>query len=231
MINFKHQPVSILIFRKEKILKYKAIYIECKICGKECKGLIGLSSHISQTKNHPTFNDYMEMYPIDDYIFEQMKDIFLKSFDKVENGCWLWNGYISHDGYGKLYAFGRRISSHRFSYELFKSKIFNKDLCVCHSCDTPECVNPDHLWLGTSKENTKDSVDKGRRDYLKGETNPAKSPEVRKKISEKLKGKPRPSMIGNKNNKSMFGDDNPMRNPEVSKKCQESRKRNKKNDI
>ena len=156
-----------------------------------------------------------------------MSEIFLKNYEKNSNGCWLWNGTIGQDGYGEIYAFGKRMPAHRFSYELFKDNI-PENLCVCHKCDIPNCVNPDHLWLGTSAENTKDSVKKGRRDYLFGETNPAKRPEVRKKISESLKGKPRPSMIGNTNNKLMFGDENPMRNPEVAKKCAESRRKGRK---
>jgi len=206
------------------------ITIKCEICGKECKGIIGLASHISQTHNHLNYESYKKKYPIDKYIQEQLKIRFLESFEKNSNGCWLWKEALGHDGYGELYAFGKRVAAHRFSYELFKEKI-PENLCVCHKCDIPNCVNPEHLWLGTSAENTEDSVKKGRRDYLRGENNPAKRLEVRKKISESLKGKPKPSMIGNKNNKLMFGDDNPMRNPEVVEKCFASRRRKKENGI
>lgn len=205
-------------------MNYIPIFIKCEICGKECKGLIGLSSHISQSKNHPKFEEYMNLYSIDNYIKEQMKKIFLKSFIKDNSGCWLWNdNNIDKDGYGIIYAFGKRVKAHRFSYELYNGEI-GDNLNVCHKCDIPKCVNPEHLWLGTSSENTQDSVNKNRR--LTGDKNPSKREDVREKISKALKGKPRPSMIGNTNNKPMFGDDNPMRNPDIARKCVESRRKN-----
>jgi len=210
---------------KRQYMKYKPIKIKCEICGKKCSGLIGLYSHISQAKNHITVEEYKNKYSIDKYIKEQMKIIFYQNIKIIDNGCWLWTGDIDKDGYGVIYAFSYRTKAHRFSYELFNNIIKN-NLCVCHSCDTPGCVNPKHLWLGTSPENTQDSINKGRRNFMFGETNPSKRTEVREKISKSLKGKARPSMIGNKNNKLMYGDDNPMKNPDVVKKCFESRRRN-----
>ena len=78
------------------------------------------------------------------------------------NGCWIWEGLFSHNGYGRFrLTGGKRIPSHRYSYELFKGKI-KKGLLVCHSCDNPSCVNPEHLWVGTTKENMQDMCQKGR---------------------------------------------------------------------
>lgn len=155
-----------------------------------------------------------------------MKIIFYENIDIKTSGCWEWNGDVDKYGYGIIYAFSNRKKAHRFSYELFNGPI-DDEMCICHSCDITLCVNPEHLWMGTSPENTQDSIDKGRRDYMFGKTNPAKKPEIKQKISEALSGKPRPSMIGNKNNKPMYGDDNPMRNPDIVKKCFESRRINK----
>lgn len=129
-----------------------------------------------------------------------MKQIFYQSFDIISNDCWIWNGDIDKDGYGIIYAFSTRVKAHRFSYEIFNNYI-NNDLCICHSCDTPSCVNPNHLWMGTTSENTQDSIAKGRRDHMIRDTNPAKRIDVREKISNSLRGKARPSMIGNKNNR------------------------------
>lgn len=91
-----------------------------------------------------------------------------KSFNskivKDQNGCWIWIGHRDKDGYGVM-AWGGRgsqpIRAHRFSYERNKGKI-PEGMYVCHSCDCPSCINPDHLWLGTAKENYNDSKNKKR---------------------------------------------------------------------
>jgi len=95
------------------------------------------------------------------------KPLIKKFFSFVEktNNCWIWNGSVFHNGYGQFHLNNKKIKihirAHRFSYILFKGKIpHNK--CVCHSCDNPSCVNPDHLWIGTHKENAVDRVRKGR---------------------------------------------------------------------
>jgi hypothetical protein len=73
------------------------------------------------------------------------------------NSCWIFIGSKDKNGYGKLCK-GR---AHRISYEIHKGKIPN-GIMVCHTCDNPSCVNPEHLWLGTCKQNIVDSVQKGR---------------------------------------------------------------------
>jgi len=89
-----------------------------------------------------------------------------------ERGCWMWNGPIHHDGYGVI-GIGRTGSkrAHRVSYAEFRGPI-PAGLWVLHSCDTPACVNPDHLFLGTAKDNTQDMLAKGRRTPLAGERHP-----------------------------------------------------------
>lgn len=88
-------------------------------------------------------------------------------------GCWLWIGVYasSHMGYGEFYAHGRRQYAHRFSYEAFKGSATG--LCVLHRCDVPICVNPDHLFLGTKKDNTNDMLSK-RREAFGSRTGAAK---------------------------------------------------------
>lgn len=76
-------------------------------------------------------------------------------------GCWLWMAGIDSDGYGRFSENNKTIRAHRVSYRLFVDTI-SDTMNVLHRCDTPPCVNPDHLFLGTSKENTQDMMRKNR---------------------------------------------------------------------
>ena len=81
------------------------------------------------------------------------------------SGCWLWDGNKSADRYPKIWVNGTGISAHRFSYEKYRGQI-PAGLCVCHHCDVPICVNPDHLFLGTHADNVADKMRKDR--HIKG---------------------------------------------------------------
>jgi predicted XRE-type DNA-binding protein len=89
---------------------------------------------------------------------------------KKTDSCWLWTSDRSPDGYGKFRFQGKTWRSHRLSYVLMKGPI-NDGLLVCHTCDTPLCVRPDHLFLGTVLDNNRDCAAKGHR---KGIRNNAK---------------------------------------------------------
>lgn len=75
--------------------------------------------------------------------------------------CWPWLGARNDNGYGSFYVDGKKRGSHRVAFELANG-VGPKGLLVCHSCDTPACCNPAHLWLGTSRDNTQDCIRKGR---------------------------------------------------------------------
>lgn len=76
------------------------------------------------------------------------------------DGCWEWNG--STDGrYGAIWMNGRLQKAHRVSYEM-QVGLIPAGLSVCHSCDNPRCVRPDHLFLGTQSDNLLDATAKGR---------------------------------------------------------------------
>lgn len=77
-------------------------------------------------------------------------------------GCWLWSKCSNKDGYGTVNLKGTKIGAHRFSYILFNKVTLNREDFVCHKCDTPACINPDHLFLGTAKSNALDKARKGR---------------------------------------------------------------------
>ena len=105
----------------------------------------------------------------------------LDSCNLSVDGCWNWNKSLTIKGYGKFG--GIRVNgksnwkiAHRVSYELFYGEI-PKGLFVCHTCDNPKCVNPDHLWLGTNNDNVQDMIRKGRKhiptsESVSGEKNP-----------------------------------------------------------
>lgn len=75
--------------------------------------------------------------------------------------CWRWLACTDQYGYGITSIRGKSQKAHRVSYRIFKGDI-PPGLLVMHSCDNPSCVNPDHLSVGTYKDNTADAVKKGR---------------------------------------------------------------------
>ena len=79
----------------------------------------------------------------------------------MDNGCWFFTGTRNNKGYGRIKINGVATSAHRVSFELHKGPITN-NLWVLHTCDNPSCINPDHLFLGTAKDNNDDMIAKGR---------------------------------------------------------------------
>lgn len=93
-------------------------------------------------------------------------------------GCWEYKGVLSKDGYGKFKIYvgqfepkKRSFRAHRVSYAYHNGEDPGA-LSVCHSCDNPACINPDHLFLGTAQANTQDMHSKGRGAPQGGENNP-----------------------------------------------------------
>jgi len=83
------------------------------------------------------------------------------------DGCWGWHGAINKKGYAFVCFNGVSKGAHRVSYLKNKGEI-PKGMYVLHSCDNPPCTNPDHLFLGTAKDNVMDMDNKGRRGSRKG---------------------------------------------------------------
>ena len=97
---------------------------------------------------------------------------YKRFMSKITNskGCWLWNAGKNYKDYGNfsitINGCTKTYRAHRFIYEHVNGPI-PEGLLVCHTCDTPRCVNPNHLWLGTVSDNAVDSVNKKRHGMTK----------------------------------------------------------------
>jgi hypothetical protein len=113
------------------------------------------------------------------------KDTIL-NYVTVTNGplatpCWIWHGRPAK--YGKI----QKVLAHRFVFELFKGPI-PAGLHACHHCDTPGCVNPDHLYAGTD-------IDNGRDKSVRGRVKRSLTPEQAREVKELMRSGESPTRI------------------------------------
>src|SRR5690606_3920479 len=92
---------------------------------------------------------------------ELIKEFWSKA-TRTENGCLEWQGALNANGYGvnSRYLLGE-VNAHRIAYKI-KNEEIPEGMFVCHKCDNPKCIDPDHLFAGTAKDNFIDMVNKGR---------------------------------------------------------------------
>lgn len=101
---------------------------------------------------------------------EEKLERLKKSFEKHvirQEGCWSWKGPIAKFGYAVM-SCRKEIGpcrGHKASWIIHKGPI-PEGMHVCHKCDNPICTNPDHLWIGTYKQNNDDKIAKGRANFV-----------------------------------------------------------------
>ncbi|CAN7358634.1 HNH endonuclease signature motif containing protein [Paenibacillus sp. LjRoot56] len=100
-------------------------------------------------------------------MLEKLPERFRKRVDSTGD-CWLWTGGFYTTGYGSYFHDGKKLKAHRYAWSFFNGPITD-GLFVCHRCDVRNCVNPEHLFLGTQKDNIKDMYAKNRGNKPSGE--------------------------------------------------------------
>lgn len=95
---------------------------------------------------------------------QDIMDIFPNRISPEPNsGCWLWDAAVASHGYG---TFSKNKTAHRYSCELLHGKIPH-GMMALHTCDNKLCVNPQHIYIGSKKDNSLDAYSRGRMDHVK----------------------------------------------------------------
>lgn len=100
---------------------------------------------------------------------KRIKELIDRNVDK-SSGCWVWKGYKGKLGYSVVHYDNKPMQGHRASYLIYKGNI-PKELQVCHTCDNRACLNPEHLYLGSAKDNARDRDQRGRKASTLGSKN------------------------------------------------------------
>jgi len=182
-VGFTKQPYEKSCYTCKKT--YETKIKKSKFCSPKCIRYCGPKDALRNRKGKCWWKEASEE--------ERLKGLIKRYENAVikKKGCWGWKQKCSSNGYGKIQLFhGKNIGAHRASWIIHNGE-FNKKLWVLHKCDNPPCTNPDHLFLGTPKDNSQDCSRKNRKNLTIGSARShTKLNEIKvKKIKDLLKNK------------------------------------------
>ena len=92
------------------------------------------------------------------------KDVYDRIMSKIDKSgdCWVWTGGTGNSGYGRMRINKKLYSPHRLMWEIYNKKLILNNMEICHKCDNRLCINPEHLFMGTHRDNMKDCSKKRR---------------------------------------------------------------------
>lgn len=158
--------------KSKKVLRVDRLYKECRYCGSGYKVLPHQTKKYCSIKCQHVDSRIRDKLT-DSEKFERLKNSYNKFVIKKE-GCWSWNGSLAGGGYGCLRYLDKPMAAHRVSWILHKGSIPEK-MHVLHACDVKICSNPDHLFLGSHRDNMRDMRSKGyHKQYSKLNTSQVK---------------------------------------------------------
>lgn len=165
----EHQRKSVPLSERIKVRRdAKPVEVECPVCG-EVQKLLASVAKGRKTCGKKQCTAELKRRNARSQA-GSLRERMNSKFAKRDSGCWEWIGAKNQAGYGVLVVGGKSMLAHRLSYVMHKGCL-DPGVLVCHHCDNPCCINPEHLYAGDDKTNAFDRMSRGRSASHVGELN------------------------------------------------------------